>query len=80
MKSLSSRLVVTVSALLLVGFGLTLAALDFAFRGLAERSRSEVLEANLVALIASADFDAGGRLVPPADLAEPRLSTPGASQ
>jgi two-component system sensor histidine kinase PhoQ len=77
MKSLSSRLIVTLSALLVVGFGLTLAALDFGFRELAERSRGEVLEANLVALIASAEFDAAGRLVPPSDLAEPRLSTPG---
>ena len=77
MKSLSARLIVTLSALLVVGFGLTLAALDLAFRGLAERSRSEVLEANLVALIASAEFDAGGRLMPPGDLSEPRLATPG---
>lgn len=77
MKSLSSRLIVTLSALLVIGFGLTLAALDFGFRELAERSRGEVLEANLVALIASAEFDPTGRLVPPADLAEPRLSTPG---
>jgi two-component system, OmpR family, sensor histidine kinase PhoQ len=77
MRSLRARLIVTLSALLVAGFGLTLGSLDFAFRGLAERSRREVLEATVVALIAAAEFDAGGRLAPPEQLAEPRLNTPG---
>ncbi len=77
MKSLGLRLVVTLSALLVVGFGLTLAALDFSFRGLAERSRQEVLEANVDALIAAAEFDRSGRLAPADPLPEPRLNTPG---
>jgi two-component system sensor histidine kinase PhoQ len=77
MKSLGLRLVVTLSALLIVGFGLTLAALDFSFRGLAERSREEVLAANVDALIAAAEFDRSGRLAPAEQLPEPRLNTPG---
>lgn len=78
MKSLGARLLVTLSALLIVGFGLTLAALDFSFRGLAERSRREVLEANVDALIAAAEFDRAGHLVPvEQQLSEPRLKTPG---
>lgn len=77
MKSLSGRLVVTLSVLLVVCFGLTLVALDLAFRDVAERSRREVLEANVLALIAVADFDADGRLTPPERLGEPRLETAG---
>jgi two-component system, OmpR family, sensor histidine kinase PhoQ len=78
MKSLGARLIVTLSALFVVGFGLTLAALDYSFRGLAERSRREVLEANVDALIAAAEFDRTGRLAPVNEqLSEPRLKTPG---
>ncbi len=78
MKSLGARLIVTLSALLVVGFGLTIAALDFSFRGLAERSRREVLEADVDALIAAAEFDRQGRLAPvEQQLSEPRLKTPG---
>lgn len=78
MKSLGARLIVTLSALLIVGFGLTIAALDFSFRGLAERSRRDVLEADVDALIAAAEFDRAGRLAPvEQQLSEPRLKTPG---
>jgi two-component system, OmpR family, sensor histidine kinase PhoQ len=77
MRSLGARLIVTLSALLVIGFGLTLTALDFSFRGLAERSRREVLAANVDALIAAAEFDRQGRLAPAEQLSEPRLNTPG---
>lgn len=76
-KSLGARLVVTLSVLLVVCFGLTLTLLDFAFRDLSERSRRDVLEANVLALIAAVDFDSNGRLAPPGRLGEPRLETPG---
>ncbi len=76
MRSLGARLLVTLSALLVVGFGLTLVALDLGFRGRAERSRQDVLEAEVVALIAAADYDRAGRLAPDQQ-AEPRLNTPG---
>lgn len=76
MKSLGARLVATLSVLLLVCFGLTLAWLDLAFRDLAERSRGEVLEANVVALIAAADLDSGDKLAPAGKLPEARLETP----
>jgi two-component system sensor histidine kinase PhoQ len=77
MKSLGSRLLVTLGILLALGFGLTLAALDFSFRARAERARDEVLDAHVVALIAGAEFDRSGRLAPPDPIAEPRLATPG---
>ena len=78
MKSLGARLVVTLSALLVVGFGLTIAALDFSFRGLADRARRDVLEADVDALIAAAEFDRQGRLAPDEQqLSEPRLKTLG---
>ncbi|MCZ8131488.1 MAG: ATP-binding protein [Steroidobacteraceae bacterium] len=77
MKSLSARLVVTLSVLLVVCFGFLVVALDLAFRELAERSRREVLEANVLALISLAELDAEGRLAPPGRLAEPRLETIG---
>jgi two-component system sensor histidine kinase PhoQ len=77
MRSLGARLLVTLGALLVVGFGLTLAMLDLSFRARAERAREEVLDAHVVALIAAAEFDRNGRLAPPDPLAEPRLATPG---
>jgi two-component system sensor histidine kinase PhoQ len=77
MKSLGSRLLVTLGILLALGFGLTLAALDFSFRARAERARDEVLDAHVVALIAGAEFDRSGRLAPPDPIADPRLATPG---
>ncbi len=77
MKSLGSRLLITLGILLVLGFGLTLAALDFSFRARAERARDEVLDAHVVALIAAAEFDRNGRLAPPDPIAEPRLATPG---
>ena len=77
MKSLSSRLIVTLGVLLAVGFGLTLTLLDLSFRARAERSRQDVLDAHVVALIAAAELDRGGRLAPPDPMADPRLNTPG---
>ena len=77
MRSLGARLLVTLAALLVVGFGLVIGALDYSFRGLAERSRREVLAANVDALIAAADFDRAGRLAPAEQPSEPRLNTPG---
>ena len=77
MKSLSSRLILTLGVLLALGFGLTVAALDLSFRARAERARQAVLDADVVALIAAAEFDRNGKLAPPEAIAERRLNTPG---
>jgi two-component system sensor histidine kinase PhoQ len=77
MKSLGSRLLVTLGVLLVLGFGLTVVALDLSFRGRAERAREAVLDAHVVAMIAAAELDRAGRLAPPDPIAEPRLDTPG---
>jgi two-component system sensor histidine kinase PhoQ len=77
MKSLGSRLIATLCVLLVLCFGLTLAWLDLAFRDLAERSRRDVLEAHVVALIAAAEYDSEGKLAPAGPLGEPRLERPG---
>jgi two-component system sensor histidine kinase PhoQ len=77
MKSLGARLLVTLGVLLVVGFGLTVAVLDFSFRARAARAREAVLEAHVVALIAAAELDRTGRLAPPDPIADPRLDIPG---
>lgn len=75
--SLSRRLLVFVSIALVVFFGLTALALDAIFRDLAQRSLRELLDAQLVALIAAAETDALGRVTGASTSAESRLQTPG---
>ena len=77
MYSLSRRLLVAVSISLLVFFGLTAIALDAIFRDLAQRSLRDLLDAQLVALIAAAETDAQGRVAGASTAAESRLQTPG---
>jgi two-component system, OmpR family, sensor histidine kinase PhoQ len=73
MTSLSSRLLVSVSVLLLVFFGATIAVLDRAFTEAGEQARRDILDGHLVALLAAAEPDASGQLAMPARLREPRL-------
>ncbi len=73
MNSLSSRLLVSVSVLLLFFFGATIAVLDRAFTEAGEQSRRDILDGHLVALLAAAEPDATGRLVMPDRLREPRF-------
>ena len=54
MTSLSSRLLVSVSVLLLVFFGATIAVLDRAFTEAGEQARRDILDGHLVALLAAA--------------------------
>jgi len=75
-QSLQIRLLATLALLLLAAAGISAWALDALYRDLGLRARQDVLEAQIVALISSADIDSAGRLVP-ANLAEPRLATPG---
>jgi len=74
--SLRARVLVTLALLLLIAAGGATWALDTLYRDLGLRGRREVLEAQVVALIAAAEADAQGRLVP-ADIADARLATPG---
>ncbi|MDH4109433.1 MAG: ATP-binding protein [Gammaproteobacteria bacterium] len=77
MSSLSARLLLSVSLLLLVFFGATIVVLDVAFREAGERSQEDILDGQLMALLAAAEPDDGGELVMPPDLPEPRLGTIG---
>jgi len=77
MTSLNRRLLTSVLLLLLVFFGLTVAALDLLFRDLSERSLRDSLDAQLVALVASSEPDDHGNVLPAGPLAEARLTQPG---
>jgi two-component system sensor histidine kinase PhoQ len=77
MSSLSGRLLLFVSLLLVVFFGLTILVLDLAFRDLSERSQRELLEAQLMALVAASDADEAGWVQPSRPLGEPRFAQPG---
>ena len=73
MNSLSRRLLVSVSVLLLFFFGATVAVLDRAFTEAGEQARRDILDGHLVALLAAAEPDNSGRLVMPERQREPRL-------
>ena len=76
MHSLHSRLLLAAS-LVLAGFlGATGLALDKAFRVSAEAAMQERLQSHIYALLAAADDDQNGRMIPPRELPEPRFSKP----
>ncbi len=77
MYSLTRRLLIYVSLALAIFFGLTATALDAIFRDLAERSLRQLLDAQIVALISSAETDNDGRVVGASTTAESRLQNPG---
>jgi two-component system sensor histidine kinase PhoQ len=75
--SLTRRVLGTVFVTLAVFLGVAALGLDASFRDLSERSLRELLDAQMVALVAAAETDAGGRVVAVSALAESRLQTPG---
>jgi two-component system sensor histidine kinase PhoQ len=76
MHSLHSRLLLAAS-LVLAGFlGATGLALDKAFRVSAETAMQDRLQSYIYALLAAADEDRDGRMIPPQELPEPRFSKP----
>lgn len=77
MTSLSSRLLLWVSVLLVLFFGLTVAALDLVFRTVGEDAMRDRLDIHLIALLAAAEPEEFGELYMPADLPEARFSNPG---
>jgi two-component system sensor histidine kinase PhoQ len=77
MRSLSARLLFSLFILLLLFFGVTIAALNFVFRDLADRSLRELLDVQVLALISASDVDAGGGISAPAALLDARYMNPG---
>lgn len=73
MHSLSSRLLISVSVLLLVFFGIIIAVLDTAFTEAGEQAHRDILDGHLVALLAAAEPDDSGDLELPTILPEPRF-------
>ena len=77
MTSLSARLLVSVSMLLILFFGATIVVLDVAFRQAGEKAQEDILDTQLMALIAEAEPNVDGELVMPLDLREPDFSNLG---
>ena len=75
-RSLSTRLLVSVSILLILFFGVTILALDFVFQDLSRRAIQDRLEIQVLALISASEEDSSGGLRPE-QLAEPRFDNPG---
>ena len=73
MHSLSSRLLISVSALLLFFFGVTIAVLDSAFTEAGEQARRDILDGHIIGLLAAAEPDQSFELVIPDRLREPRF-------
>jgi len=74
--SLQARLLVTLALLLLATLAIAAWSLESLYRDIGLRAFQDVLDAQVIALISTAEIDADGRLVPQ-NLAEPRLATPG---
>ncbi len=77
MSSLSARLLLSVSLLLLVFFGATIVVLDIAFRDAGEEAQRNILDGHLMSLLAAAEPNDDGELELPPDLPEPRFANPG---
>ena len=74
MSSLSSRLLLSVSLLLLFFFGATIVVLDTAFREAGEQAQEDILDGQLMALLAAAEPNIYGELEMPVDFLDVRFS------
>jgi two-component system sensor histidine kinase PhoQ len=72
-RSLRARVVLWVSVALVVLFAVTIAGLDIAFRDSTDRARLELLEVQVLGLIALAEADARGQLTLPTDAIDPQF-------
>ncbi len=77
MSSLSARLLVSVSVLLLFFFGATIVVLDTAFVSAGEQAREDILDGHLMQLLAAAEPNEDGALSLPIDLFESRFNNIG---
>lgn len=75
-RSLSTRLLASVTVLLLLFFGVTILALDLLFQDLSRRAIQERLEVHALALLSASEEDDTGALRP-VQPAEPRFENPG---
>lgn len=77
--SLSTRLLASVSVLLILFFGITILALDYVFRDLTHTAMRQRLEVQLIALITASEEDSSGGLRPSTQHVEAtaRFNTPG---
>lgn len=76
MHSLSRRLLVSVAVPLALFFGVMMLVLDTGFRALSERSLNELLDAQIVTLIAAAEPAPSGGYDAPLNGLDARLGTP----
>ena len=76
MHSLSRRLLVSVSVPLALFFGVMMLVLDTGFRALSERSLQQVLDSEMVSLIAAAEPQPDGGYAPATQTLDSRLATP----
>jgi two-component system sensor histidine kinase PhoQ len=74
-RSLSTRLLVSLSILLILFFGVTILALDLVFQDVSRRAVQDRLEVQVLALLSASEEDEGG--LHPDGLAEPRFNNPG---
>ncbi len=77
MSSLSARLLISVSVLLLFFFGATIVVLDTAFVSAGEQAREDILDGHLMQLLAAAEPNDDGALSLPIDLFEARFNAIG---
>jgi two-component system sensor histidine kinase PhoQ len=77
MSSLSARLLVSVFILLIIFFGATIAVLDIAFREAGETAREDILDGQLMTLLAAAEPNEAGELEVPATLPDRRCGCVG---
>ncbi|MDJ0940065.1 MAG: ATP-binding protein [Woeseiaceae bacterium] len=77
MSSLSARLLVSVSVLLLFFFGATIVVLDTAFVSAGEQAREDILDGYVMQLLAAAEPNDEGALSLPIDLFESRFNNIG---
>jgi two-component system sensor histidine kinase PhoQ len=74
--SLSRRLLVSVAVPLALFFAVMMLVLDSGFRALSERSIQQLLDSQMVALIAAAEPEEGGGYAPAVQALDARLATP----
>ncbi len=77
MRSISQRLLICLTLLLLLFFGVMVAVLEERFRVTAERSQREVLEVQMLALFQSVGIDEDGQVYSDLPENESRLLVPG---
>jgi two-component system, OmpR family, sensor histidine kinase PhoQ len=74
--SLSRRLLISVSVPLALFFGVMMFVLDSGFRALSDRTLQELLDSQMVALVAAAEPQPAGGYAPPLHDIDPRLGRP----